>query len=291
MKNKNILLIKLFLVVVISSCFISCDRKANGFIYDDDDIIGWYKKTGDTVTLPKVFRGSKYVDFYIHGDKVTSNIRKIIVPDGVKLDISDAEFVEEIHFIGDDYYGINSISNCNNLRIIKADDTANLSLEITNCPNLSFPKTIHELVYTENNEISLDFTEYNLRSLTLKCDNLSLLRLPDDTSLERLSLYCPNIGSTTLDLRKYENLEWFEIYGCNIKSIILPNSLTRLRVIGCKNIKSIEIPASVERLFYLDFKDCENLEQVVFKNKYTKVDEDTFMGCKYQPPKSRIQER
>lgn len=291
MKNKNILLIKLFLVVVISPCFISCDRKANGFIYNGyRGIIGWYKKTGDTVTLPKPFRGDEYVEFDIDGNKVTSNIRKIIIPNDKSLNISDAEFVEEIHFIGD-YYGINSISNCNNLRIIKADDTANLSLEITNCPNLSFPKNIHELVYTENNEISLDFTEYNnLRSLTLRCDNLSLLRLPDDTSLERLSLGCSNIGSTTLDLRKYENLEWFDISGCNIESIMLPNSLTRLRVIGCKNIKSIEIPASVKEIYSWDFADCENLEQVVFKNKYTKVDKNTFKGCKYQPPKSRILE-
>ena len=290
MKNKNILLIKLFLVVVISPCFISCDRKANGFIYNGyGDIIGWYKKTGDTVTLPKPFRGDEHVEFDIDGNKVTSNIRKIIIPNDKSLNISDAEFVEEIHFIGD-HINYSSFFNCNNLRIIKADDNENLSLKITNCPNLSFPKNIHELVYTENNEIRLDFTEYNLRSLTLQCDNLSLLRLPDDTSLEKLSLDCPNIGSTTLDLRKYENLDWFDISGCNIESIMLPNSLTRLRVIGCKNIKSIEIPASVKELYKCDFADCENLEQVVFKNKYTKVDKDTFKGCKYQPPKSRILE-
>ena len=71
MKNKNILLIKLFLVVVISPCFISCDRKANGFIYNGyGDIIGWYKKTGDTVTLPKPFRGYEHVEFDIDGNKV-----------------------------------------------------------------------------------------------------------------------------------------------------------------------------------------------------------------------------
>lgn len=93
-----------------------------------------------------------------------------------------------------------------------------------------------------------------------------------------------------MDLRKYENLDWFDISGCNIESIMLPNSLTRLRVIGCKNIKSIEIPASVKEIYKCDFADCENLEQVVFKNKYTKVDKDTFKGCKYQPPKSRILE-
>lgn len=96
MKNTNILLIKLFLVVVISACFISCDRKANGFKYNGyGDIIGWYKKTGDTVTLPKTFRGRKSVEFWIDGDKVTSNIRKILIPEYSLLHISDAEFVED----------------------------------------------------------------------------------------------------------------------------------------------------------------------------------------------------
>ncbi len=68
----------------------------------------------------------------------------------------------------------------------------------------------------------------------------------------------------------------------SLKSIVLPNSVTALRMrmfVGCSSLRSVTIPNSVTTIEYEVFSGCSSLETITIPNSVTAIGVRAFEGC------------
>lgn len=69
----------------------------------------------------------------------------------------------------------------------------------------------------------------------------------------------------------------------NLKSIILPNSVTRIRMgafAGCSSLTDITIPNSVKTIGSSAFYNCSNLTDITIPNSVTRIEDYAFYWCR-----------
>ena len=69
----------------------------------------------------------------------------------------------------------------------------------------------------------------------------------------------------------------------NLKSIILPNSVTRIRMgafAGCSSLTNITIPNSVTTIGVSAFNGCSSLTDITIPNSVTRIEDYAFYWCR-----------
>ncbi|GLT96382.1 hypothetical protein SLE2022_140070 [Rubroshorea leprosula] len=180
----------------------------------------------------------------------------------------------------------NGNSNLVNLQIINCEVLESLPELGSSIPNLKFLqiieckslKTLSNTIYQLQSLQSLRIRDCpsikcitdgalpaNLTSLELYCENLMLLpnNMVELRSLQRLSILDGRL-LVGLDLRNLSSLQEFAISRTWPPDIVLPSSLTSLKIIDVENLKSIskEILHNLNSLQHLHISDCPKLRSL-----------------------------
>lgn len=224
------------------------------------------------ISIPKGITEIKYETF-----EKCSSLENIIIPDGTKIieyyafkdcnslvNVVLPDSVEVIEY--------HVFENCKSL--VTIDSLQNV-MEIgestfKNCENL------RDIILSEN-------LEYIHQDLFYGCKNLKILTIPKNVIVIEKNAFC-NSGLGVVKMSSsVKTIGDFAFSACNIKSIILPDSLTSIGngvFYNCSFLENIIIPKNVISVGEGIFEQCEMLERVDFEADVREIKKATFRYCK-----------